>query len=310
MGINVENIVKKINIRGILRLDEPMSLHTSFRIGGPADLYARPSDREDLTKLLATADSEGLPVFILGGGANILVADRGIRGLVIDMAGFSGIEVKDTWIIGGCGTPVSSIAQAASEASLAGMEFIYKMPGSLGGALWMNARCYGRSIGDVPGWIEYFDPQLNECRLEMPSDGFGYKISPFQKNGAILLRAGFRLTHDNAGSIRLRMKEVEEDRRSKGHFEYPSAGSVFQNNRSFGEPTGVILDRLGLRGARRGGAQIAPFHANIIINTGGATAEDVASLVSYARETAYKQNGIELEPEIRFIGEWHEGRDS
>lgn len=310
MGINVENIVKKINIRGILRLDEPMSLHTSFHIGGPADLYALPSDREDLAKLLAAADSEGLPVFILGGGANILVSDRGIRGLVIDMGEFSEIQVKDPWIIGGCGAPVSAIAQRASAASLSGMEFIYRMPGSLGGALWMNARCYGRSIGDANGWVEYLDPQLNESRLELPSDSFGYKESPFQKNGAILLRAGFRLIHDDAETIGRRMKEVEEDRRAKGHFEYPSAGSVFKNNRSFGQPTGAILDRLGLRGTRHGGAQIAPFHANIIINTGGATAEDVASLVSYARETAYKQDGIELEPEIRFIGEWHEGRES
>jgi UDP-N-acetylmuramate dehydrogenase len=310
VGINVENIVKKINIRGILRLDEPMSLHTSFRIGGPADIYARPSDRDDLAELLALADREGLPVFILGGGANILVSDLGIRGLVIDMADFSGIEVKDTWVIGGCGTPVSSIAEAASVASLAGMEFIYRMPGSLGGALWMNARCYGRSIGDIPGWIEYFDPQLNECRLELPADSFGYKISPFQKNGAILLRAGFQLVHDDPGSILMRMKEVEEDRRAKGHFEYPSAGSVFKNNRSYGQPTGAILDRLGLKGTKHGSAQIAPFHANIIINTGGATAEDVAFLVSYARETAYKQDGIELEPEIRFVGEWREGRES
>ncbi len=310
MGINVENIAKKINIRGILRLDEPMSLHTSFHIGGPADIYARPAGREDLAVLLSAADREGLPVFILGGGANILVSDRGIRGLVIDMGDFAGIQVQDPWIIAGCGAPVSSIAETASEASLAGMEFIYRMPGSLGGALWMNARCYGRSIGDVPGWIEYFDPQLNECRLELPSESFGYKRSPFQKNGAILLRAGFRLTHDDAGNIRMRMKEVEEDRRTKGHFAYPSAGSVFKNNRSFGEPTGVILDRLGLKGTRRGGAQIAPFHANIIINTGGATAGDVAFLVSYARETACSQYGIELEPEIRFVGEWSEGREA
>jgi len=304
VDINVEKIVKKINISGTVRLHEPMSLHTSFRIGGPADLYTRPSNREDLEQLLFIARTMEIPVFILGGGANILVSDRGIRGIVIDMTVFTDIRVEDEMVVSGAGAPVSMVSERAAESGLGGLEFIYKMPGSLGGALWMNARCYGRSIGDIPGWIDFLDSRMNERRIDIPSDQFDYKRSPFQTNGAILLQAGFRLKPGTPGNIRKRMREIEEDRRKKGHFDYPSAGSVFKNNRSFGQPTGALLDDLGLKGLCHGGAQIAPFHANIIINTGNATAGDVSFLVSYARETAYKKKGIKLEPEIRFVGDW------
>jgi UDP-N-acetylmuramate dehydrogenase len=308
VGINVEKTAEKINIRGTLRLREPMSEHTSFGIGGPADLYAVPQDVAELLALLRFAEAEGLPHFILGGGANILVADAGIRGMVIDMRAFAEIEREGTSLSVGAGTAISAAAEAAAAEGLSGLEFIYRMPGSTGGALWMNARCYGSSIVDVTERVDYLDRSYRHLSLDPSAGevGFSYKFSPFQHNGGIILRARFRLQVGEAEAIRRRMEEVAADRYRKGHFSYPSAGSVFKNNRAFGSPTGKILDQLGLRGLRHGGAQIAPFHGNIIINLGNATAEDVRALVERARSEAYEQRGLILEPEIRFIGEWRE----
>ena len=306
MAFNVEKTAEKINIRGSLRQKEPMSAHTSFRIGGPADLYAVPEDQEDLVRLLEQADALELPRFILGGGANILVADAGIRGLVIDMASFTERKIRDATLSAGAGLPISDAAEEASRAGLSGLEFIYRMPGSTGGALWMNARCYGSSIVDVTAQVVYLDRSYRLAALSPAAGegGFSYKYSPFQHNGGIILRADFSLAPGDPERITAQMEEVAADRDEKGHFQYPSAGSVFKNNRAFGIPTGKLLDELGMRGLRRGDAQIAPFHGNLIVNHGSASAEDVRWLVETAQRTVFDKRGLVLEPEIRFIGEW------
>ena len=287
-----------------MKSDEPMSLHTSFKIGGPADIYAVPLDETDIVQIAGVARAEGVPLFVLGAGANILVADRGIRGIVLDMSNFSKIEVREPEVQCGAGAEMSRVVEAAAQHQLSGLEFIYKMPGSVGGSLWMNARCYGISLGEVPGTVRFLDEALTRQSLELPDPRFAYKKSPFQASNVILLEAEFRLQPGESEAIWKRMHEVEADRRAKGHFEYPSAGSVFKNNRSFGQPSGKILDELGLRGLTFGGAQIAAFHANIIINTGSASAEDVRHLILHAQQTAYKKRNIVLEPEIRLVGDW------
>lgn len=267
-------------------------------------MYVRPKDEEDLLSLLRDLKSEDIPRFLLGGGANILVADRGIRGIVIDMSDISSIELEDAEVISGAGTAVSDVSDFAAAHALSGMEFIYRMPGSLGGALWMNARCYGRSISDLQGWIRFIDRDLELQTIPLSQDQFAYKSSPFQQNGGTIVQAGFRLETAEQDLVYQKMRQVEEDRRKKGHFDYPSAGSVFKNNRDFGEPTGKILDAYGVRGMRSGGAQVSSLHANIIVNTGGATASDVSTLVTQLQNIAFRERGIRLEPEIRFIGEW------
>lgn len=289
-----------------MKSDEPMSLHTSFRIGGPADIYTVPADENDVIEIAGIARAAEVPLFVLGDGANILVADTGMRGIVMDMSNLASIEVHERHVHCGAGAEMSRVVEAAEEQRLSGLEFIYKMPGSVGGSLWMNARCYGVSLGEVPGTVHFLDEGLRRRTLELPDPRFDYKKSPFQDSGAILLYADFHLQPGDEQEIRRRMKEVENDRRRKGHFEYPSAGSVFKNNRSFGKPSGQILDELGLRGLAQGGAQIAPFHANIIINTGNATAEDVRSLILHAQRQAFEKRSIVLEPEIRLVGDWSE----
>ncbi|MCF7947065.1 MAG: UDP-N-acetylmuramate dehydrogenase [Spirochaetia bacterium] len=304
VDINVGDIVKKINISGQVKLHEPMSRHTSFKIGGPADIYTVPADEADIVLIAGVAQSEGVPLFVLGDGANILVSDKGIRGIVLDMSQFAAIQVKGQQLHCGAGAEISDAAEIAAQHALSGLEFIYKMPGSVGGALWMNARCYGQSISEVPGTVHYLDDMLDHQDLTLPDPRFAYKKSPFQGSRAVLLSLDLSLQTADQTAIWSRMQEVRDDRRRKGHFEYPSAGSVFKNNRNFGMPSGQILDELGLRGLRRGGAQIAPFHANIIINNGTASAEDVRDLILHAQELAYKKRNIVLEPEVRLVGDW------
>ncbi len=300
----VKKLAEKINIAGSLRLSEPMSLHTTFEIGGPADLYAAPASKNELKTLLSFAEEHSLPRYIIGGGANILVADAGIRGLVIDMSGLDSVTRVENRLIVEAGTPISDVSLRAAEEGLSGLEFIYRMPGSTGGALWMNARCYGRSISETAEWIEYIDEKTLDGRIDMPHPDFAYKRSPFQSGGFTIFRASFSLRRAGKADIRREMEEVFLDRKKKGHFLHPSAGSIFKNDRSLGKPTGVILDQLGLKGKRIGDAQIAPFHANIIINLGSAKARDVRELMESAGELVRVQLGRKLEPEIRLIGEW------
>lgn len=306
MDINVEKTAEKINIRGNILLREPMSTHTSFGIGGPADIFALPEDREDLGQLISCASREKIPLHIIGGGANILVSDTGVRGIVAHTGKIADITIQGTSLTAEAGASISGVSEKAAELNLSGLEFIYKMPGSTGGALWMNARCYGSSISELTEWIEYFDEGGEAHRMYLPHPDYGYKTSPFQGSTKTIYRACFTLKKGKKAEITHEMSRVYRDRKEKGHFSYPSAGSVFKNNRSFGKPTGVLLDELGLKGLRRGDAQIAPFHANIIINLGNAAAQDVYGLMEEARKRAREQLRIDLEPELQCIGDWGE----
>jgi UDP-N-acetylmuramate dehydrogenase len=184
------------------------------------------------------------------------------------------------------------------------MEFAYSLPGSVGGAVWMNARCYEREVSDVLEFVDYVDPDFGQRRLAMRRDEWDYKVSPFQGMRGVILRAGFRLAPGNPRQVEDRMQEHRQDREKKGHFLFPCAGSVFKNNRAFGAPTGVIVDSLGMKGRRIGGAQVAPFHGNIIVNTGGATARDVLALIELVEDEVRRRLGFHLEREVLLVGEW------
>jgi UDP-N-acetylmuramate dehydrogenase len=293
-----------IKIGGEIRLDEPMAGHTSFRIGGPADLYALPASADDVRLILDLCARESVPCFILGGGTNILVSDKGIRGAVIDLSRLSGIGVEGTLLTAGAGAPMSDAAEAACGRGLSGMEFACRLPGTVGGAVYMNARCYDREAADVLESVEYLDADLTLRRYSMNRGDWSYKRSPFQAMTATILGACFRLAPGDAARIRAEMTEHGADRERKGHFLFPCAGSVFKNNRAFGAPTGRLIDSLGLKGRRIGGAQVAPFHGNIIINAGGATAEDVRALIECVEREVHGRLGFTLEREVELVGEW------
>ncbi len=281
---------------------EDMSLHTTFKIGGPADYFVVPKDIEALIKAREAAIQAGLKFFILGGGANVLFPDEGYNGVVIATEGLDQIFLEANGLLhAGCGAAISDVAQFASSAGRAGLQFFYSMPGSTGGAIYMNARCYNASISDALKAAVYLDMEGNVHTLETAHGGFDYKVSPFQTNGGIILEGIFATTGGNAEALGKEMEGYKADREAKGHFAYPCAGSVFKNNRAFGLPSGKIIDNLGLRGYTVGGAKISEHHANIIVNSGHATAQDVKDLVSLVEDKVREATGFQLEREIIYV---------
>ncbi|MFQ3547642.1 MAG: UDP-N-acetylmuramate dehydrogenase [Termitinemataceae bacterium] len=309
--LKLRKLLEKINTQesfeGELRFDEPMALHTTFKVGGPADLWIRPQgDRFPAyaAALLSAAKAEQIPVFILGCGANLVVSDRGIRGIVLDTTGWSGWRFEaDTVVIKG-GTCVDDAAEACADNNRAGLAFLAGMPGSIGGAIWMNARCYDVSVSDVlmETWILNEDQQQEWVSLN-PQD-FDYKKSPFQNRPVLILGGRFRTTLQDRDSLFAEMHRYRQDRQAKGHYTLPSAGSAFKNNRAFGKPTGKIVDELGLRGFAIGGAKVADWHGNIIVNTGAATAQDILQLTREVQRRVKVACGFDLECEILFVGDW------
>jgi UDP-N-acetylmuramate dehydrogenase len=320
-----------------LRFDEPMRLHTTFKIGGPADCFAEPESAGELIALLDLARELGLPVSVIGGGSNLLVADRGIRGLVISLARMCGIERVNAaeidnaagsaaaeredlsvFVRSGAGVTMEALVAWCAERGIAGLERFAGLPGTVGGAAYMNARCYERSVSDVFFRAEVLSFQDGRYTIQekaLNRADWDYKKSPFQtRNGVdqaridetavILLSVSFRLARGDVESIQSQMADYVKDRECKGHFRFPSAGSMFKNNRAFGKPSGKIIDELGLRGFRVGDAQVAPWHGNFVINAGNATAAEVKALVDEVRARVRALTGFELEPEVIMAGDW------
>lgn len=291
-------------VYGELRYDEPMSSLTSFRIGGKAEILAAPRDTSELTSLLMAAKASGIPLFPLGAGANILVADAGIPGLVIDMQNFDTIVRSGDSLIAGAGVRMNDLTEVAASRSLAGLEFIHGMPGSVGGSVWMNARCYETSLAERIENVEVvgMDGSIRQLRPDVSE--YSYKRSPFQRMEAIITSATFALLPGDRDSIRAAMIERRLDRMRKGHYLAPSVGSIFKNNRAFGEPTGRIIDSLGLRGFSIGDARVAEYHANIVINTGAATASEILDVIKHIEARVLAERGLRLEREVLLVGAW------
>jgi UDP-N-acetylmuramate dehydrogenase len=309
--MDLRSFVKKVNsespFEGDMKFDEPMSCHTSFKTGGNADLWVRPAESVFPAwtgALLKMARAEAVPVFILGGGANLLVSDKGIRGIVLDTGAWDGAEEGEGGFLVKSGTSVDSLTQKLADLGLSGLEFLAGMPGSVGGAVWMNARCYEKSVSDVLAETQILDENFEIVTVPFCEKDFSYKKSPFQNRSVLILSAVFRVSHRNADGIQTEMSEYKRDREEKGHYRYPSAGSVFKNNPAFGAPTGKIIADLGLRGLSRGGAQVASWHGNFIINKGEACSKDIRSLIDEIMLRVKEEKGFDLEPEIIFVGEW------
>jgi len=308
----IEKCGKEVQCEFDVRYNEPLSGHTTFKAGGSADCWLRPRGENFCAfcaSLLFHSRAAGLPVFILGGGANILVSDKGVRGIVLDTGEWKGApSVEDGKIIFQSGTSIDEAVEYAAEKSLSGLEFLAGMPGTVGGAVLMNARCYNREIADVLEWTDIVDFSVIPEIKRIPSDtkDFGYKRSPFQDKDNIIIFACFKTKPGNKNDILNEMEKNRQDRQVKGHYRFPSAGSVFKNNRDFGKPAGQIIDELGLKGLKIGGAQVAPYHGNIIINTGGAAASDIRALMDEVASKVKSSTGFVLEPEILFVGDWRQ----
>lgn len=294
----------KINLAGEVRLNEPLALHTTFQTGGPADAMVFPADFSDVEKTVRYSRSANLPLFILGRGANLLVSDRGIRGITLNLTTLTGLALEGDLLTAQAGADVSQAAEFGAERNAGCLEFLYGMPSTVGGAVWMNARCYGSEVADVLEKTLVLTPALELKEIPFRREDWDYKISPFQKDGSLILQAWFRTQNLPREEIRKVMDRNKTDRETKGHFRLPCAGSVFKNNHAFGQPSGVLIDQAGLKGLRRGRAVVSDWHANIIVNEGGASSADIRALVTEVKEKLFHKTGFLLEEEILYAGEW------
>ncbi len=292
--------MRKITGKGLILENEPLSRYTSFRIGGECTV-ALPADREELTALLRFAREKGIPVFILGNGTNVLCADEGWDGLVVRTKNLSDIRIEGERLVLGGGTLLSKAAAAAAAGGLGGMEFAHGIPGSVGGAVAMNAGAYGGEMKDCVTRTLCLTPEGEELILEGEAHRFSYRHSAVTDNpGTAVLETELLLVPKDRGEIEEKMRDFSSRRRASQPLELPSAGSVFK--RPEGHFVGAMVQECGLKGRRVGGAQVSPKHAGFIVNTGGATASDVLALIEIVRKEVFARFGVSLECEIRPLG--------
>ncbi|GMO26412.1 MAG: UDP-N-acetylmuramate dehydrogenase [Termitinemataceae bacterium] len=307
-------------ISNYISYNEPLSKHTTFKVGGSADIFVSPPPpllSFAAEKIIPYATQNGIPLFILGGGSNVVFSDSGFKGIVLA----STLSNNESTLVmppqninlppdcvtqnGECLTfasavPSDTAARKAQELALCGLEFMCGLPGTIGGAVRMNARCFDTSVSDRIVRVQILDEKLQKVWVPFTSADWDYKKSPFQKDNILILQAEFKLEKGNKETIQNKMNGFLAERECRGHFRFPSAGSVFKNNREHGKPAGKIIEDLGLRGTQIGGAQIAPWHGNFIINTGSARAADIAALVQIVQRQALQKMGLILETEIVF----------
>ena len=294
---NLARLAKELEIYKI-KANAPMAEYTSFRIGGPADLLFMPSDREQLEYGIKKAKDLDVPYMIIGNGSNLLVSDSGIEGLVIRIAGdFSGIEYSGNKLKACAGTLISAAAKDSVEHGLMGLEWAAGIPGTVGGAVAMNAGAYGGEIKQVLTKVEYIEDGA-VCSVEPENSDLGYRFSRFAAPERIVLSAEFSLSPDD-GMTKERMKDYSERRRAKQPLTYPSAGSTFK--RPAGYYAAALIDQCGLKGLTVGGAQVSEKHAGFVINRGGASCADVTALMAEIQKRVREQTGVVLEPEVRVI---------
>lgn len=288
-------------IRGEVRFKEPLSFHTSLRIGGIADIFVMPQDVDDIRLALFSAEREGLPVEVVGGGNNLLVKDRGVRGVVLKLEGCLGrVEFQGEEAVAGAGVSLSALIREAAAASLGGIECLVGIPATIGGALAMNAGTPDGSIGDFVSAAYFLNADGTLGELKPGTSAFAYRAFYFPP-GAVLVGARLRLHRRSPPDIQKEIKQRLKHKKTTQPLALASAGCVWKNPPD--DAAGRLVEKVGLRGKRLGGAEISAKHANFIVNRGGATAADILGLMEMTRERVSAQFGIKLEPEIRIIGE-------
>ena len=298
----LEKLQKLIGEAKVLA-NEPMASHTTFRIGGPADYFVMPETVEELRDILALCKEEGLPYFILGNGSNLLVGDKGFRGVVIQLyKNFDGLSIEGTRVTAKSGAMLIRVAKEAGKAGLTGLEFASGIPGTIGGAMVMNAGAYGGEMKDVVTAVTVLTKDGDIKTLTGSEMNFRYRGSVVEDEGYIVLEAVMELKIGNLEEIQARIDELSLQRRTKQPIEYPSAGSTFK--RPEGYFAGKLIQDANLRGYQVGGAQVSEKHCGFVINAGGATAADVMQLMQDVSDKVNAQFGVTLEPEVKRIGEF------
>ena len=285
-----------------LLLEEPMAKHTSFRIGGPADVLAQPGNEAELAELLKRAADHAVPVTLVGNGSNLLVRDKGIRGLVIKLSNlFSSITVAGNVLTFGSGISLAMASKKAASLSLSGLEFAVGIPGTIGGAVYMNAGAYDGEMAKVVTSVQVMDRQGQSSQLKADELDFSYRHTALQNSGLIVTSVTVSLQPGEAESIKAKMDDFSQRRIAKQPLELPSAGSMFK--RPVGYFAGTLIEQTGLKGYTVGGAQVSTKHAGFVVNVGGATAKDVLQLISDVQDRVLAAQGVQLEPEVLVLGE-------
>ena len=282
---------------------EPMAPHTAWRIGGPADYFLSVRTTNDLLEAIIAARDGELPVFILGGGTNILVADLGIRAVVIENK-VNDSKVDGTAITATSGTPMAHVAALSARAGITGLEFAATIPGTVGGAVYGNSGAFGTETADVLGEIVVSDLNGDVRAVDPATLDYRYRHSALQQAPLVVLQATFRGRPGDREEVVRRIKEMANERLAKQPLNKPNCGSVFKNPPD--DHAGRFAEAAGAKGLRVGGAVVSEKHANFIINTGGATANDARALIREVQRRVFERFGVLLEPEVKFVGEWDE----
>ena len=284
-------------------VNEPMASHTTFRIGGPADYFVLPETVEELANVLKLCKEEQVPYFILGNGSNLLVGDKGFRGVVIQLyKNFDGLQIEGTTVTAKAGAMLIRVAKESGRAGLTGLEFASGIPGTIGGAMVMNAGAYGGEMKDVVTAVTVLTKDGEIKTLTGEEMNFRYRGSVVEDEAYIVLEAVMELQEGNLEEIQARIDELSVQRRTKQPIEFPSAGSTFK--RPEGYFAGKLIQDADLRGYQVGGAQVSEKHCGFVINAGGATAADVMQLMQDVSDKVQAQFGVTLEPEVKRIGEF------
>lgn len=284
----------------MILIDEPMRDHTTFGVGGPADVFVVPGTASEVVDTVLACRKLGVPFFVLGKGSDLLVSDDGCRGVVVSMDALRSVEVDGTSLVCEAGASLSDVAEVACKNGLEGFEFACGIPGSIGGACFMNAGAYDGCMADVLRWVEVLTPEGNVATLAVEELDMGYRASRVRSEGLIVLRACLQLMPGTEADIRKKMDDLNKRREEKQPLEYGSAGSTFK--RPQGYFAGKLIMDSGLKGYRVGNACVSTKHAGFVVNLGGATAADVRAVISHVQDEVERQFGVRLEPEVRFIG--------
>jgi UDP-N-acetylmuramate dehydrogenase len=294
----LKTLVDKKNVR----LNEPMSLHTTFQVGGPADIFVTPANPSMLVKVLTLLNENKVPFTIVGNGSNLVVSDKGIRGVVICTNAMKLMLKKPRAITVNCGMEIATLAEFAARQGFSGLEFACGIPGTIGGAVYMNAGAYEGEMSHIVSCSKVFNLETNlVTTLTNEEHEFGYRQSVFQKGQYILLNTTLKFTHKPVYLIKAKMEELTQSREAKQPLELPSAGSVFR--RPQGHYTGHLIEKCSLKGFRIGDAAVSDKHCGFIVNLGKATAADIKAVIAHVQKTVLANCGVALQTEIRFIGE-------
>ena len=290
----IENRISKENIL----LNEPMSLHTSFKTGGKADIFVKAYSVEEIKSVLKISKENNIPLFVLGNGTNLLVKDEGFRGIILQVK-LEDIKIEETEAVVGAGVKNAVLSKKVLDNSLTGFEFASGIPGTIGGAIKMNAGAYGSEMKDIVSSVTYLDYDGNIHTINNVECEFSYRHSRFFNEKAIILEAKLNLQYGNKEEIENKVKELLKQRKEKQPLEYPNAGSTFKRGENY--ITAKLIDECGLKGCSIGGAQVSEKHAGFIVNKNNATSTDILNLIEYVQKVVKEKTGEDIKLEVEVI---------